>query len=125
MKPRDVFCSACDRDVRVLMTDAGHDDAQANVHDPEVVCLEIGSWCSGNLCPLGAAEPNAMVARLIRSGMSLEHLTMARGFCAACNLESDLALYGKDMAACVVCGTSQSLPRSGERRPMPPEAQAT
>lgn len=111
MKPRQVFCSACDRDVRVLMNDSGHDDAQANVHDPEVVCLEIGDWCTGNLCPLGAAEPSAMVSRLIRSGLPLDNLTLGRGFCAACNLESEVAFYGKDLAACVVCGTSQSLPR--------------
>ena len=107
MKPREVFCSACDRDVRVLMNDAGHDDAQANVHDPEVVCLEIGDWCTGNLCPLGATEPNAMVSRLIRSGAPLDTLRIVRGFCDACNLAADLALYGKGLAACTVCGTSQ------------------
>jgi hypothetical protein len=102
------------------MNDAGHDDAQANVHDPEVVCLEIGDWCSGRLCPLGAAEPNAMVSRLVRNGGSLEHLHIVRGYCRACCLEGDLALYGKEMAACTVCGTSQSrsgTDDAGTRRP--------
>ncbi|MFN8583136.1 MAG: hypothetical protein U0163_19440 [Gemmatimonadaceae bacterium] len=107
MKPQKVFCSACDRDVRVLMNDSGHDDAQANVHDPEVVCLEIGERCTGSMCPLGAAEPNAMVARLIRSGLPTDHLHLARGYCEACGLENDMALYGTNMAACLVCGTAR------------------
>jgi hypothetical protein len=105
------------------MSDAGHDDAQANVHDPELVCLAIGDWCTGNLCPLGAAEPSAMVSRLIRSGVALDYLSTVRGFCAACCLMSDLALYGKDMAACTVCGTSQSRPGAwdaDDEGPSPP-----
>jgi hypothetical protein len=106
MRYQKMFCSGCDRDVQVLMTDAVPDDAQANVRDPELVCLEIGDWCTGRLCPLGAAEPNAMVARLLHSGESLERLTTARGFCEACGLEQEFALFGQVMAACVVCGTS-------------------
>ena len=107
MNPQTVFCSACDRNVQVLMSDSGHDDAQANVHDPEMVCMEIGDKCTGSLCPLGAAEPNAMVSRLIRSGCTLDHLKLERGYCSACSMEADLALYGKGMAACTICGTTR------------------
>ena len=106
---RKVYCSGCDREVHVVATDAVHEDAQANVPEPEMVCLEIGAWCTGALCPLGAAEPNAMVARLIRNGLPLDHLRTARGFCEACGLDSDMALYGLNMAACLVCGTSRAL----------------
>lgn len=106
MKAQKVYCSGCDREVQVLLEDAGHDDAQANVHDPELICLEIGAWCTGNLCPLGAAEPNAMVSRMIHSGLPLHHLEMERGFCESCGMENDLGLYGQGMVACTVCGTT-------------------
>lgn len=110
MKQTQMFCQGCDRHVRVLVTDAAEDDAQANVPDPELVCLEIGDWCSGSLCPLGAAAPSAMVTRLIHSGLPLDNLRSVRGHCVACELDAELALYGKDLAACMVCGTSQPRP---------------
>ncbi len=107
-----MFCSGCDHDVRVLMTEDTAHDPQANVRDPELVCLEIGEWCTGTLCPLGAAEPNAMIARLVRGGLPLDSLATARGWCEVCERETDLALYGRNMAACTVCGTSRL--REGE-----------
>jgi hypothetical protein len=114
MKRQMVYCSGCDRDVQVLMEDAGHDDAQASVHDPEVICLEIGDWCTGALCPLGAAEPNAMVSRLIRSGLPLDHVAFQLGFCEDCGMTSPMALYGHGMEACTICGTTR--PRSQPAR---------
>lgn len=112
MEMHKMYCSGCDRDVRVLTTDVVDHETQASVHDPELICLEIGEWCSGNLCPLGAAEPNAMIARLVRSGLPLDSLHLVRGYCEACGCENDLALYGTDFAACTVCGTSRSRPHS-------------
>jgi hypothetical protein len=100
------------------MEDAGHDDAQASVHDPEIICLEIGDWCTGALCPLGAAEPNAMVSRLIRHGLPLDHVGFQPAFCEACGMTSAMALYGRDKEACTVCGTTR--PRSGMTRPTAP-----
>lgn len=110
METHTMYCSGCDRDVRVLTTDLVDHETQASVHDPELICLEIGEWCSGNLCPLGAAEPNAMIARLVHAGLPLESLETVRGYCEACGVESDLALYGKQFAACTVCGTSRARP---------------
>ena len=57
MKSQQLFCGACDRPVRVLITDTPTTEGQATADDAEVVCLEIGAQCTGNLCPLGAAEP--------------------------------------------------------------------
>lgn len=110
MIQQQMFCQGCERHVHVMVTDAAEDDAQANVPDPEIVCLEIGDWCSGSMCPLGATAPSAMVTRLIQSGEPLENLRTVRGHCDACGLESDLALYGRDLAACTVCGTTRSRP---------------
>ena len=110
MRVRTMFCSGCDRDVQVVATDAVPEDAQANVPEPELVCLEIGDWCTGTMCPLGAAEPSSMVSRLIRNGLPMGHLRTRRAFCEACGLENEMALYGRNLAACLVCGTSHTGP---------------
>lgn len=110
MQKQQMFCQGCERHVHVMVTDAAEDDAQANVPDPEIVCLEIGDWCSGSMCPLGATAPSAMVTRLIQSGVPMENLRTVRGHCDACGLDGELALYGKDLAACMVCGTSRTRP---------------
>ena len=115
MREITMYCSARDQNVRVVVTDEPVHDAQATVVDSEIICLEIGDWCTGALCPLGAAEPNAMVSRLIRSGLPMDYVAFQLGFCEACGMTSTMALYGHDMEACTVCGTTR--PRSGERRP--------
>ena len=106
MKNHLLFCSACDREVRVLITGTPLYEDQAPLRDEEVVCLEIGSQCTGNLCPLGAAAPNAMVGRLIRNGVPLDSLTTVTAECPACGDETEMVLYGNGRAACAICGTA-------------------
>ena len=108
MEIRTMYCSGCDRNVRVLLPDAALGHPQANVHDVELICMELGDWCNGALCPLGAAEPHAMVRRLIQEGLPLDHLRKARGWCDDCGIESEFVLYASQSAACTVCGTSRS-----------------
>ena len=106
MDSHKIFCSACDRSVQVLITPTLNAEGQAMLHDSEVVCLEIGSQCTGNMCPLGSAEPNAMVARLVRNGIPLETLSTVKAKCPACENEVDMVLYGEGRAACAVCGSA-------------------
>jgi len=106
MKNHLLFCSACDREVRVLITGTPLYEDQAPLRDEEVVCLEIGRQCTGNLCPLGAAAPNAMVGRLIRNGVPLDSLTTVTAECPACGDETEMVLFGNGRAACTTCGTA-------------------
>jgi hypothetical protein len=62
VKSQWVFCSACDRMVRVLIAEASTQSGQAELQDAEVVCLEIGVACTGNMCPLGGSKPGAAPA---------------------------------------------------------------
>jgi hypothetical protein len=107
MKVSTMYCSGCDRNVAVVVTERAPDDAQANVTGEEVACLEVGTHCSDTLCPLGAAEPEGMVHRLIRHGLPTNQLTRVSGYCEACGLESELALVGENQASCLVCGTTR------------------
>jgi hypothetical protein len=104
VKDQQLFCSACDRQVRVLLTDTPSDDGQAEVHDEELVCIEIGSHCTGSLCPLGASEPSAMVNRIVRNGIPLGTLETVVAHCPACDITAEMILYGEGKAACSVCG---------------------
>lgn len=104
MKRHRVFCSACDREVNVVITDAPLAEGQATLWDEEVVCLEVGDSCTGALCPLGAVGPDAMVARIVHHGLSVDGLRKVRSVCPACDRETDLVLYGNGRAACTECG---------------------
>lgn len=106
MKNAQLFCSACDRQVKVMISEAPLHEGQATLHDEEVVCLEIGDKCTGALCPLGAVEPNAMVARIVRNGLPTDGLRTVRAVCPSCGVEAEIALYGRGRASCTVCGTS-------------------
>jgi ribosomal protein S27AE len=106
MKSHRLYCGACDREVRVLITGTPLYEEQAPLRDEEVVCLEIGQRCTGNMCPLGAAAPNEMVRRLIRNGIPLDTLQTVTAECPACENEAEMVLYGDGRAACSVCGTS-------------------
>ena len=107
MNVTTMYCSGCDRNVAVVVTEPAPDDAQANVAAAELACLEVGTHCTTCLCPLGKAEPEAMVHRLVRHGLPTDQLTRVRGECDACGLDTELALIGENRAACLVCGTTR------------------
>ena len=105
MKNQMLYCSACDREVRVLITGTPLYEDQAPLRDEEVVCLEIGARCTGNLCPLGASAHSGMVGRLIRNGIPLDTLNTTTAECPTCEAEAEFVLYGDGKATCGICGT--------------------
>jgi len=105
MKSQKIFCGACDREVRVMVTDAPSHQGQAELTDEEVICLEIGDKCTGNVCPLGATGPDAMVARLVRNGLPIDDLKTAKAHCPSCDADAEMVLYGSGRATCSVCGS--------------------
>ncbi|MDX2208307.1 MAG: hypothetical protein SFU57_11745 [Gemmatimonadales bacterium] len=100
-----LYCSACDREVRVVISEALAHDGQASLHDEEVVCLELGGHCTGNMCPVGAVAPREMVARLARNGLPTDGLRTLTAPCPTCGAEVEMVLYGNGKAACTVCGS--------------------
>ena len=48
------YCSACDRQVEVVVRPS------AGKTTDEIVCLEVGHTCTGALCPITDATPEAM-----------------------------------------------------------------
>ena len=105
MKNHQLFCGACDRPVRVLITEAPSIEGRASLQDAELICLEIGAKCTGNMCPLGAAEPDAMVRRIVRNGIPLDTLSTVMAHCPVCDADAEMILYGDDKVGCSVCGS--------------------
>jgi hypothetical protein len=99
------YCGACDRTVRVLLTETPIAEGQAPATDAELVCLEIGEGCTGGMCPLGAAEPGAMVRRIVHHGLPLDGLETVMAHCPSCDQDAEVILYGEGQAGCSVCGS--------------------
>lgn len=51
MEIRTAYCSACDRNVRVVRKPRA-DDAPGPPDASELICLEYGESCTGDMCPL-------------------------------------------------------------------------
>jgi hypothetical protein len=119
MKTINAYCSACDQDVRLVLTDEAVQDDPSPIHDREVVCLEIGEHCSGALCPVGAVPPIVMAARLVRNGLQTEMQPIVKAHCAACDETTDVVVVSREYCICSVCGTTSKrdtmvLGRSGD-----------
>lgn len=53
MKTQKAYCSACDRQVEVVVPDDLPEGSLPSAHDPgRCICLEFGETCTGSLCPL-------------------------------------------------------------------------
>jgi hypothetical protein len=64
MNSQKIYCSACDREVSVLFTDvSGGAQGTVQFAHHDIVCLEMGEWCTGNLCPVSAVSPAEMAKR--------------------------------------------------------------
>jgi hypothetical protein len=106
METHKVFCSACDRDVNVVITDEPSQDGHANLHDAEVVCLEIGERCTGNLCPIGATSPTVMAARLVHNGLQTVMHPLVSLACDNCYRVTSHVLIDRRFATCTECGAT-------------------
>ena len=106
METRIAYCSARDQDVRIVITDEPSQDGHANLHDSEIVCLEIGHQCSGNLCPVGATAPVVMAARLVRNGLQSKLHPVVTTECSTCGKPTSFVVLDEFKATCSECGTT-------------------
>jgi hypothetical protein len=51
MEVRTAYCSACDRNVRVVLKPGADDEGQAP-EASDLICLEHGETCTGDMCPI-------------------------------------------------------------------------
>jgi hypothetical protein len=73
MEAHVVYCSACDREVRVVYESPPRQPASAGEVDPSGLCLDYSARkCTGSLCSLFDLPPAAMLDRLRRGGPAPE-----------------------------------------------------
>jgi hypothetical protein len=108
MQTHRAYCSACDRDVNIVITDEPIDQGQAPISGSEVVCLDIGERCTGALCPIGATPPVVMAARLVRNGLRTTMQPMVKARCPGCDRMTDCVVMDTRRAMCSECGTISS-----------------
>lgn len=106
MRETTIYCSARDTDVRVLLTDEPLYDGQASVCDAELLCLEIGERCSGQVCPLGADAPTEMDVSIVRHGLDPAHHPIVRATCTGCDRVTELRRSIGGYVTCTECGTT-------------------
>lgn len=106
METHKVFCSACDRDVQIVITDQPSQDGHANLHDAEAVCIEVGEHCTGNLCPIGATSPTVMAARLVHNGLQTVMHPLVSLTCVECDRVTTHVTIARHNATCTECGTT-------------------
>jgi len=77
MRTQKAYCSACDRQVEVVVPEDLPEGSLPSAHDPaSCICLEFGESCTGSLCPLfdvptGQMEENyRRIIKEIREGRS-------------------------------------------------------
>lgn len=109
MKREIAYCSVCDRDVQIVVTDELSHDGQANLHDAEVVCLEIGDHCCGSHCPISGTQPAVMAARLVRNELQTVVTPMVTLDCARCGQPTRHVLIERSFATCSECGATTQL----------------
>jgi hypothetical protein len=107
MKTERIFCSACDHEVHVVLTDIPSTEGHATLPDVELVCLEIGETCTGSMCPLGAESPEVMASRLAHSGFAQRHLPTVQAHCDACDRATALYVLPKNFVSCSECGATR------------------
>jgi hypothetical protein len=59
MERRVIYCSACDRNVQVVLDEGGSPEDLTGA-----VCLDIGHTCTGTMCPVVAISPDAIRRQL-------------------------------------------------------------
>lgn len=106
MKTVNAYCSACDQEVRLVLTDEPIADEPSPIHDREVVCLEIGEHCTGAMCPIGAVPPVVMAARLVRNGLQTTMQPIMTAMCPSCDTRADFVIVSKEHCICSICGTT-------------------
>lgn len=110
VETKKTYCTHCQKEVLVAITPAAPRDGQPMLQDhDEVVCLDFGDKCDGDICPLSRYRPVVMGVRLARAGLRPEdQWRTVRAQCEGCGQVSELEVVDLDHAYCTLCGTTNT-----------------
>lgn len=107
---KKTYCTHCQKEVLVAISPAPSRGGQANLADhDEVVCLDFGDKCDGEICPLSRFRPVVMGVRLARSGLrDVGEWKTVKAQCEGCGQVSEMEVLDLDHAYCILCGTTNT-----------------
>lgn len=105
MDVQHAYCSACDQEVRIVVTEGPVHGEQPIVSGPEVVCLDFGARCTGSMCPMFGLPSIMMGVRLAKSELRPDAFSTVPGPCPDCNELVELQVLNKDFVYCPACGS--------------------
>ena len=102
---RTTYCPACKHDVQVTVLDPPLHGDQSTLHDAgEMVCLDFGSQCDSDRCPLSNMPRVVMGLRLARSGLGDDRLEHVRAVCDTCEQAVVMSMIDQKLGVCGECG---------------------
>jgi hypothetical protein len=105
---RQTYCTHCKKEVHVTVSRTAPRGGHANLPDhDEIVCLDFGDECDGEVCPLSRYRPVVMGVRLAKSGLR-EEWTTVTAQCEGCGQISEMKVLDREHAFCPLCGTTNT-----------------
>lgn len=105
METQMAYCSACDQQVRIAVTPTPIHGGQAPLPDsPDVVCLDFGHHCTGELCPMFGLPRILMGVRLARSDLRPDGWETVDAPCEGCGRVTTMNVIDPSTAYCSICG---------------------
>ena len=111
MNTHTTYCDHCQKEVSFIVTPSSAHGGQANLPEGgQLVCLDFGRSCDGNICPLSGLPPMVMGVRLAMSGEEpTEEMESVHGVCESCGFPTELAVINERQGVCRVCGSVNRL----------------
>lgn len=97
------YCATCERNVRISWSTPPSHEGQANLADPEVVCLDMHEHCAGDVCALSNMPRFVMAVRLARSNLDAVHTPLIRHECVQCGNVADMRFVDETQSVCADC----------------------
>ncbi len=60
------YCSACDRQVEIVVNRGARTNPTTGEPEDEIICLEMGESCTGSMCPMCDVPTEEMTRNLDR-----------------------------------------------------------
>jgi len=107
---RTTYCSHCQKQVHLVLTKASYGGHANLPDDSQLVCLDFGEACAGDVCPLSGLPVLVMGVRLARSEEpKAEPWDTVRAVCDGCGNAEELEVLDDRHAFCPACKTTSTL----------------
>lgn len=107
---RTTYCPQCQKQVHFVLTRASYGGHANLPDDSQLVCVDFGEGCAGEVCPISGLPAIVMGVRLARSEeQKAEPWPTAHAVCEGCGNAVELEVLDDRHGFCPVCKTTNTL----------------